>query len=434
MSLAFIGNPERPKSGASTKITIPSTKSTERSTKVEVKNANMDTGGWTRSQIANENYRNLGPNGAPTPACPTDSSRCPDMNNRLQGATLTQTQIQAQCPEVCIVSRQGNLDGSTPAICPAGYAQMAAFDVQDEWIPNPDYASAAAGGNRVDTNDYNTFKARWRDPENYRCVSQFVGYGDRICYPYQGSNAPFPYKWEGCKPGGHASGGPCVPASTTIYDVVFRANPYTVNWGMNNNGDQPFRNANPVYYAHNNLSLSAYNSGVATEVAAGVRGKFTTIRNQGKMPSTWAAFDNIGYLTRYPVDSPGWWGNWFHHPDGAMSPAYEPPFNAPSTKTCINLGRAGKWCYDTPGGPVPITYNNSSCTSVAWTNSPCPVSGVPRHPVGGVWKSPNCPRLWIKIQIPVYEMYCLEKPKKLKPSGHKVPTSLLCGRVKSEWQ
>lgn len=405
-------------SADSTKMVIPSTTSTTStgSHKVEIKNPRMKTGNWTSYNIANENYKNLGPGGGPTPSCPVNSSQCPDMNGMLGGVKVAESVVASQCPEVCMVSRSGDLDGDTMPVCPSGYAQMAAFDVQDEWVPNPDYGGGSGAGVAVKTTDYDTFKSYWTNPDSYHCVSEYVGYGNWICFPYQGS-VGWGNDW----------------TASDAYDVVFRDQGYTKpSWGMNNNSDQPYRMLNPASPAFAGWTASQYHSYHSNyEAAAGVKSRFDHIRNVDKMmPSTWAYFDNTGYYIPRTWAIASWW---FFYPEHAVSANYEPAITAETKKMCFY-----GYCVPAKTKYGMKTYIDSSCNVEAKIKAVCGINhtGYQKdYHAQGVTSAGNgkCAKLFVKLQIPVFKMYCKSKPKKLKASGYKVPTSLLCGRIKSEW-
>jgi hypothetical protein len=83
------------------------------------------------------------------------------------------------------------------------------------------------------------------------------------------------------------------------------------------------------------------------------------------------------------------------------------------------------------------TYRDSACTIPAMAHSVCgmPADGTPEHYQQTHTDSGACAQIYVKMQIPVFELWC-EKLKQpvLKETGMPAPTSLVCGRVKGSWE
>lgn len=361
-----------------TKMVVPSTGPGEHQVRYQKIDARV--GAPAQDKIANERYMFLGPNGSPTPDCPRDpAASCPDGNGMLNGRYINEITAQEMCPDICHTTRRGDLFGSTPAACPPGYSVMGFFNMQDEWVrdPNP---TGPVTISPAPTNDIATFQDYYYNPESYLCYADFVEYGDEICLPLKG-NSP-----------------------DEIADPALRADVYAASYGTPagiNDGKLPYAFLNPI----DSKSYSKYQ-----EQDAGVAVLFGGIRGKNKIPATWAPYSNqsnVPFVKRGIYEQSG-----------------------DDIKKCV-----GGAC---SGMPELVTYADSACTVRAKAKAYCEQSedlSGDYYVQGPMPTSPRCKNIYFKLKIPVYALYCDSKRQKiLNTTGNKIPTSMLCGRVKVNWE
>ncbi|HTM64168.1 MAG TPA: hypothetical protein VL360_06660 [Gammaproteobacteria bacterium] len=146
--------------------------------------------GPTSTTISNEGYSTT-----ITLVCPTDTTHCPDINNKCHAPDgicpdlkLGQSDPNYNlCPETCTVTRQtsgtnpyvNDMYGNPlplsdiPAICPSGYVQLGAYNLQ------PEYKAATAPVQMPwpITGVYaNSYVSNFNDTTNFKCgvVSQYT--------------------------------------------------------------------------------------------------------------------------------------------------------------------------------------------------------------------------------------------------------------------
>lgn len=367
--------------GDSTNMPIPITSDGDH--KVSYKKIDVNTDSPDSGDIANENYRFLGPNGSPTPECPANpQSSCPDANGMLNGKFVNEITAQQMCPDVCLKTRTGDLYGNDPAACPSGYAIKAFFNMQEEWIrdPNP---TGPVTYEPAPTSDIQTYLKYYYNVDGYDCKADLAGYGDSVCL-----QAPV------------TANEKFMTNTKMMHDLYAKA--YGAQGG-NNDGSLPYSFLNP-------FTVDNYSS--HQEVEAGVALMFDGVRSSQRVPATWAAYNN------------------HKDPVNVQRGVYEESGN--DVQECPFSSCQGL--------PEIITYADPACKVRAKRNAYCEQSTdftddwYVQGSMPGNWVG-RCDKIYYKLKIPVFGLHCVsKKQKRLKATGNKIPTSLICGRVKVIWQ
>ncbi len=378
---------------SSADITVPTNSLYKKARPSVMKKGAIETASPSPVSLKDESQAILGPGGTPTPICPVNDSRCPDVNGMNGGVKLTPAEIAANCPEVCSVSRTGSLTtGDTFPVCPSGYALIGSYNVQKEWAAN------ALGSGLIPqlTNNPATFKSYWDNKSQYFCTAQFEDYGGWACLAYQGDEMP---------------GNP-INYDVLWWDQCVDQGGYTTCWGMNNNGDQPYAAAG-IFPLWNSFSI---NNTYAAKL--NVTALFNNIIAANKVPAVWAAMDN------------------HNMPQYARSGIYETP--GESVPGYCRFRFNGNCVANKAPETIMITYSDSACTQHAWKKSVCGqmmYGDEPEHHARERnYSGSKCNPIYIKVRVPVYSLSCSIQAPPLVETGRTIPTSLLCGRIKPTWQ
>lgn len=367
--------------------------------RVTIKKKSIESWSPTQAQMKDEDYSKLGPGGGPTPACPVDDSKCPDINGRVNGVKVDAATIANDCPAACVRTRSGTVtSGDIPASCPSGYVQVASYNAAPEWV------RPSSIDDPIRINSLEQFMSYWNDPGQFNCKGDAVSYGFEVCLPLNDqlyAAAPFP--------------------------SVYRAVPVT---GMAYQGNQPFSGLNP-WDNYNGIDPWKLLFG-ATEVEdAGLSSIFNNIVKGGKVPSVWAP---------YP------------YPDGkgATSPEFESEYREQYRMADMSE-EAG--CTERDGDENIVkaqsqltTYSDAICMTRAMVNYTCKLDNnsctAPDMSLQYEdWKAGSrgsCTQLYVKVKIPVWAIACYPRPGAVtlvpNPDGSAIHTSLICSRVQPTWK
>lgn len=407
---------------SATDIAVPSVKAG----KVVHKKTGLNTGVPPAALIANEKYANMGPGGSPTPQCPRYFG-CPDINKRLSGekTRLDNTLFQQNCPDFCLANRTGDLSGTYMAVCPAGYAQIGMFNAQQEWVPNPSGEVTYTVVDVIDRQNPTsaaTFMKYWNDPAHYDC-HPYTGLGSEPIVHI--SERPSKYVKAVCV--SWAGGKDCGPFCN---DMPWKRNAFGEWSYVEPSG---FENT-PQWYPYlplmNFLTTrpnAPFSMPVIDEATYGLSGIFKGIRANGRMPVTWCGQSNQRNKPVPICATKSTGGN----------PIYYEKFTVPTYSYMASPSDTTKT--EVPGYDQLLTYADADCTTVAMKNSVCGIPltypdeepDTPALAAGG-----SCSNIYFRVLVPVYEMTCKKRSGTLKasPAGYDTPVSILCGRVKPQWQ